>query len=146
MKKFTIERQVQLHETDLGGLMHHPNYFNWMESAEYELFEELDEPVVGPLDADMLGSGWPRSEVAMKFLKPLHFRDRVEIELSVTRIRAASISYKANFYLMQDSERLLVAEGSYTTIHCMYDSKRLEDPKICPANPEFLEKMQEYKG
>ena len=143
-KTFSIFRQVQLHETDLGGLMHHPNYFNWMEAAEYELFELLNEPVVGELNEEMRGSGWPRSEVQMKFLKPLRFRDKIEIELSVTRVRAASLSYKAQFFLIKGEEKELVAEGAYTTIHCMYDALQKEDPKICPAEPAFLEAIEEY--
>ena len=44
---FIIKRRVQLHETDLGGLMHHHNYFLWMEQAEYEMFDSLGEEVVG---------------------------------------------------------------------------------------------------
>lgn len=146
MAKFTIQRQVQLHETDLGGLMHHPNYFNWMESAEYELFEKLGEPVVGDLTEDMKGSGWPRSEVGMKFFKPLRFRDKVEISLSVTRIRAAAVSCVADFYLLKGEEKELVAQGSYTAIHCMYDARQLEDPSICPADLAFLEKLEAYQA
>ena len=144
MKTFIIQRRVQLHKTDLGGLMHHPNYFNWMEAAEYELFEHLAEPVVGPLDEDMCGSGWPRSEVSMKFLKPLKFCDQVEIVLSVTRIRAASLSYRAEFYRIIHESRELVALGEYSTIHCLYDAKQKRDPKICPANLDFLKKLEDY--
>lgn len=72
----SIERRVELHQTDLGGLMHHPNYFIWMEEAEYDLFERIDEPVIGPIGPDLRGSGWPRAKVSMSFLRPLFYRDR----------------------------------------------------------------------
>ncbi|MCH2206227.1 MAG: acyl-CoA thioesterase [Lentisphaerales bacterium] len=143
--EFKIERVVQIHETDLGGLMHHPNYFLWMEQAEYEMFEHLDEPVVGELTEEMEGTGWPRAEVSMKFLKPLRFRDKVEVHLKIMRIRAAAIEYETDFYLIKkDGNKEKVAIGTHKTINCMYDATQKNDPRIVPAADEFLEKLEAY--
>ena len=98
----TINKKVLLHETDLGGIMHHSNYFHWMEEAEYSLFEKINEPVIGELDEDMKGSGWPRSEVSMKFIKPLRYNDKVEVVLQIKRIRSAGIQYQADFYRVSE--------------------------------------------
>lgn len=139
---YKILRTVQLHETDLGGLMHHPNYFLWMEQAEYELFHSLNEPVVGELNEEMKGSGWPRSEVSMKFIKPLKYRDEVEIHLQITRIRSASLEYKTDFYLLNsDGTKEKVAVGTHKTISCMYDATQKNPPQIVPAEDSFLEKL-----
>ena len=142
--EFYIKRRVQLHETDLGGLMHHHNYFLWMEQAEYEMFESIGEKVVGDLDENFKGSGWPRSEVHMKYLKPLRYRDEVEIHLKISRIRAAAIEYEADFYLIKDDEKEVVSNGKYKAISCLYDSLQRENPQILPIDESFLKKIEVF--
>ena len=144
ISEFKIKRRVQLHETDLGGLMHHHNYFPWMEQAEYELFESLGEPVIGELDKDLRGSGWPRAEVTMKFFKPLHYGETVEIHLKITRIRAAALEFQTDFYRIAGDDKDLVASGTHKTICCMYDATGKTDPVIVPAEDSFLEKLEVY--
>ena len=140
ISEIKIERKVELHQTDLGGLMHHHNYFVWMEQAEYELFDLIGEPVVGDLDENLKGSGWPRAEVSMKYLKPLKFRDEVVIHLKITRIRAAALEYAADFIHNGD----VVAKGKYKTISCLYDATQREPPQIVPASESFLNKIEVY--
>ncbi len=147
MKKcsdFRIRRSVQLHETDLGGLMHHHNYFLWMEQAEYEMFEYLDEKVVGDLNENFKGTGWPRSKVAMKYLKPLRYRDEVEVHLKITRIRNAAIEYEADFWRLSKLEKEKVSVGKYQAISCLYDSIHGLDPQIIPASEVFLSKLKVF--
>ena len=147
MKKysdFKISRKVQLHETDLGGLMHHHNYFLWMEQAEYEMFEDIGEKVVGDLDENFKGRGWPRSKVSMKFLKPLRYGDLVEIHLKITRIRNAAIEYETDFWRLKEGKREKVSIGKYQTISCLYDSLQGSDPIVVPADEKLLEKLEVY--
>ena len=142
---FKIKRQVQLHETDLGALMHHHNYFLWMEQAEYEMFRHIDEKVVGDLDENFKGSGWPRSKVEMKYLKPLRFEDEVEIHLKICRIRNAAIEYEADFWRISEGEKELVSVGKYQAVSCLYSSIQFSDPEIVPAPQEFLEKLEVFR-
>ncbi len=138
----SIERRVELHQTDLGGLMHHPNYFIWMEETEYDLFERIDEPVIGPIGPDLRGSGWPRSKVSMSFLRPLHYRDRVRITLEIRRIRAAGIEYEARFdRLESDGSLTLVAKGAYTAMYCLYDIRQRSEPQPLPIPESFVAKV-----
>ena len=115
-----------------------------MEQAEYELFEFLGEPVVGPLNSEMKGSGWPRAEVTMKFLKPLHYQEKVKIHLKIKRIRAAAIEYETDFWRLNGEDKELVAKGTHKTICCMYDATQKTDPVIVPADESFLEKITEF--
>ena len=141
---FNILRQVQLHETDLGGLMHHHNYFLWMEQAEYEMFDHIEEDVVGALDENFKGRRWPRSKVSMEYLKPLCFKDKVEVRLKITRIRAATIEYEVDFYKLSEHAEEIVAKGKYQTISCLYDARQKEGPMIVPASDELLEKIEVF--
>lgn len=125
--------------------MHHHNYFLWMEQAEYEMFEYLGEKVVGNLDENFKGSGWPRSRVEMKFLKPLRFNDEVEIHLKIVRIRSAAIEYEADFYRHKNDEVELVSVGKYQTISCLYDATMSSDPEIVPADEKLLGKLEVYR-
>lgn len=139
---FIIKRRVQLHETDLGGLMHHHNYFLWMEQAEYEMFDSLGEEVVGDLDENFKGRGWPRSKVAIEYLKPLRFKDCVEVRLKIRRIRSAAIEYEADFLRILKQGEEKVAVGKYQTISCLYDSTQRTGPSIVPAEDSFLKKIE----
>ena len=145
LSEFKIIRKVELHETDLGGLVHHHNYFLWMEQAEYEMFDFIEEPVIGDLDDDLRGSGWPRAEVSMKYIKPLHYGEKVEIHLKIRRIRAAAVEYETDFYRLFDDCSELVASGTHKTICCMYDALGRKDPVIVPAGESFLSKICVYQ-
>lgn len=142
---FKIKRRVQLHETDLGGLMHHHNYFLWMEQAEYEMFEFIGEEVVGHLDENFKGSGWPRSKVSMKFLKPLRYLDTVEIHLKILRIRNAAIEYEADFTRISDGVRELVSVGNYQAVSCLYDSLQRRDPEIVQVPGQLKDKLKVFE-
>jgi len=140
-KNFT----VRLHETDLGGIVHHSNYFHWIEETEYSLFEAIGEPVIGALNEQQKGTGWPRSEVNMKFIRPLHFRDELRVDLSIQRIRSAGIIYGVEIYRISSAEPELVLKGSYSAICCLYSSDGESDPQVIPIPEKFLSKIETAK-
>ena len=142
LSHFTKDFTVRLHETDLGGIVHHSNYFHWIEETEYAFFEAIDEPVVGPLDEHGKGTGWPRSEVNMKFLKPLRFRDQIRVEISLKRIRSAGIIYGVEIYRTNSSGRELVLSGTYSAICCLYAGDGQSDPQVIPIPKGFLNKIE----
>ena len=138
----SYRRRVELHETDLGHHVHHPNYFIWMEEAEYRLFDVIGEPVVGELDENLLSSGWPRAEVQMKFLKPARFRDQIEVKLRIKRIRAAAIEYSCEIFRVDSKNQPeLIAVGGYSAICCLYDARMVSDPKVIEIPVSFRNKI-----
>ena len=143
MKYSSFEKDftIRLHETDLGGIVHHSNYFHWIEETEYAFFAALGEPVVGELDEHGLGTGWPRCEMKVKFIRPLHFRDSVCVKLHIKRIRSAGLEYAVSIYRLADKGEQLVLQGSYVTMCCLYDSSGLQDPKPIPIPEKFLAKI-----
>ena len=136
-KNFT----VRLHETALGAIVHHSNYFHWIEETEYALFEAIDEAVIGELDEQQKGTGWPRAEVSMKFIKPLRFRDQIRVDLSIQKIRSAGIIYGVEIYRLNAPEPELVLKGTYSAICCLYSSNGESDPQVIPIPDNFLSKI-----
>ncbi|WDE98991.1 thioesterase family protein [Lentisphaera profundi] len=132
---------VRLHETDLGAIVHHSNYFHWIEETEYAFFEAIDEPVVGEFDENNKGTGWPRAEMNVKFLRPLRFRDQVRVDLSIKKIRSAGIIYSVEIYKINPSSEELVLKGSYSAICCLYSSDGESNPEAIPIPDRFLNKI-----
>ena len=133
---------VRLNETDLGGIVHHSNYFHWIEETEYAFFDSIGESVVGQLDEQLQGSGWPRSEFKLKFLKPLKFRDNLRVDLQIQRIRSAGIQYSVQIFKTSEDLEELVLKGTYSAIHCLYDATQRQDPRPLPIPEHFLKKIQ----
>jgi YbgC/YbaW family acyl-CoA thioester hydrolase len=137
-KEFT----VRLHETDLGAIVHHSNYFHWIEETEYSFFEAIQEDVVGEFDEDGKGTGWPRAEMNIKFLRPLRFRDKVRVDLSIQKIRSAGIIYGVEMYCINSEQEYLVLKGSYSAICCLYSSDGESNPEAIPIPEQFLSKIE----
>ncbi|MDD7987376.1 hotdog domain-containing protein [Lentisphaera marina] len=134
---------VRLHETDLGGIVHHSNYFHWIEETEYALFEHIDEAVVGEFDENLEGSGWPRSEMNIKFMQPVKFRDEIRVDLSIKRIRSAAIVYQVDmFRINKDNSEDKVLTGNYTATCCLYDGTFQKPPRVIPIPDSFLAKIE----
>jgi len=132
---------VRLHETDLGAIVHHSNYFHWIEETEYAFFEAIDEPVIGELDENKKGTGWPRADMQVKFIKPLRFRDKIRVDLSIKKIRSAGIIYEVEIYKITSDSPELVLKGSYSAICCLYSSDGESDPEVIPIPDHFLKKI-----
>ena len=136
---------VRLHETDLGAIVHHSNYFHWIEETEYAFFEAIDEAVIGELDENKKGTGWPRAEINMKFIKPLRFRDKIRVDLSIQKIRSAGIIYAVEIYKINTDSEELVLKGTYSAICCLYSSDGQSNPEVIPIPEQFLNKISTLK-
>jgi acyl-CoA thioester hydrolase len=140
LSRFSKEFSVRLHETDLGGIVHHSNYFHWIEETEYAFFRTIGEPVIGELDVRGFGSGWPRGDMQVRFLQPLRFGDRVRVDLKVRKLRSAGIVYEVEIYRL-GSQEALVLRGNYSAVCCLYDSSGRQNPKVVPIPESFLGKV-----
>jgi YbgC/YbaW family acyl-CoA thioester hydrolase len=121
--------------------VHHSNYFHWIEETEYSFFESIGEPVIGELDDKLKGTGWPRAEMKIKFLKPLRFRDTVRVDLTIKRIRSAGIIYSVAMYCLNRGEEMIL-KGEYSAICCLYSAVNYQsNPEVIPIPDTFLEKI-----
>lgn len=81
-----VQRRIEWPDTDASGLYHNTAAFRFVEVAETALIERLGflDEVYGRL---------PRVHIEADFDRPLHFRDLVDIELSVAAVGGSSVTY-----------------------------------------------------
>jgi YbgC/YbaW family acyl-CoA thioester hydrolase len=82
----TIQRRIEWSDTDASGAYHNTAAFRLMEAAETALVERL-----GFLD-EIYGRH-PRVHVEADFLRPLFFRDLVDVTIRVTSVGRTSVTY-----------------------------------------------------
>lgn len=80
--------EVAFADTDASGWMHFPNIFRYVEAAEHEFLRSR-----GVLVYDRAQGGWPRVRVSCDFKRPLLTGDRIEVQLSISRIGSSSITW-----------------------------------------------------
>lgn len=112
---FQHRRMVEFADTDLAGIMHFANVFRFVESAEHAFFRSLGHRVHTANGTEH--EGWPRLEVACKYLKPARFEQTLAIGLRIEELRTSSLRY--SFWILggEDGDRALVATGSFSIIH-----------------------------
>lgn len=81
-----IQRRIEWSDTDASGAYHNTASFRLMEAAETALAERL-----GFLD-DVYGRH-PRAHIEADFLRPLYFRDLVDVTISVETVGRTSVTY-----------------------------------------------------
>ena len=112
--QFKVVRRVEFSETDMAGIVHHSNFFRYMESAEHGFFRSLGFSVVmRNFEAPM---GWPRVHVECDFWHPLKFEDEFEVLMLVSRKRPKALSYVFKFTKLNGRKRIEVARGSLIAV------------------------------
>ncbi len=110
--KFKAVRRVEFSDTDMAGIMHFPNFFRFMETAEHGFFRSLGFSIVTKEPP----VGWPRVHAECDYKHPLYFEDEVEVQLLVSEKRSKSLSYVFRFYKLNASPVVEVAHGSLTVV------------------------------
>ena len=90
-----VQRRIEWPDTDASGLYHNTAAFRFVEVAETALLERL-----GFLHE--IYDRLPRAHLEADFLRPLHFRDVVDIELGVESVGRTSATYR--FEMRHDGE------------------------------------------
>jgi len=112
---FQHRRMVEFADTDLAGIMHFANVFRFVESAEHAFFRSLGHRVHTAHGAEH--QGWPRLEVSCKYLKPARFEQTLEIGLRIEELRTSSLRYSFWIFGADETDRPLLATGSFSIIH-----------------------------
>jgi len=106
--------QVSFADTDCSGWLHFPKIFRHVEEAEHGYLQQQ-----GILIIDRELGGWPRVHVSCDFKRPLHFGDRIEVQLRIERMGAASVTWV--FEVLKDGE--VCAFGKMTTVRVDKEGK-----------------------
>jgi len=112
--EFKLRRRIEFAEIDMGGIVHFPRFYEYMELAEHEFFRSLGLSIHLPLDRGR--TGWPRVHASCDFKAPLRFEDEIEVHLIVREKKEKSLSYLHVIRKLTPEGPVEVARGIITTV------------------------------
>lgn len=121
--------EVAFGDTDASGWMYFPNIFRYFDVAEHAYLRSL-----GLLVFDRAQGGWPRVKVNCDFKKPLLTGDLVEVQLAISKIGTASLTW--DFEVIKAGET--AAFGTVTTVRVDHEGRPKE---ISPEERKKLERI-----
>lgn len=117
--------RVYYEDTDAGGVVYHANYLRFMERARTEWLREQG------YEQDVLreeGLIFTVRSAALEFIRPARFNDLLDVSVSITKIRGASVDIQQT---ITDQTGETVCEGN-VRIACV-DATTLR-PRPIPKN------------
>jgi 4-hydroxybenzoyl-CoA thioesterase len=92
MASFTTSILVRFGDLDAAGIAYYPNLVNFL----HESFEDFFAGHVGRPYPEVYrdGIGFPTVKVEMEFLAPVHYGDRVSVDVTVERIGRSSVQIR----------------------------------------------------
>lgn len=119
-------------ETDQMGIIHHSVYPVWFEVGRTE-FIKMAGITYTQLEKD--GVMLPLSELTCRYLRPVHYEDRVRLEVTIDKVSYAKIVFRYQVFL----DGALMAEG--TTTHGFVSSQTFRPVNIKKLMPDFYETL-----
>lgn len=129
MQTHKIQFRVRYPEVDQMGVVHHSNYFVYFEMARVEHLRSIGFSYA---DFERQGILFAVVKIACAYKAPARYDELIEIETTVTRVRAATIEHK--YRVTKDAGKTLLAEGD-STIACIDTNGGLQQI------PDFLLKI-----
>jgi len=126
MTPFRTTRRVDFCDTDLAGIVHFANFFRYMEAAEVAFLRSRGLSVQLAFEGQELG--FPRVSASCDYLKPAHFDDVLDIDVTVERVGTKSVTYGFTFSLQGEA----IARGRVTSVCCRVTEHGLEGVEIPP--------------
>lgn len=102
----TVREKVRFVETDMMGVVHHSNYFQWFEVGRVEYLRKA-----GVYLLDLIGDGilFPITEVQCKYKASARFDDYVLIETTMTGLSRAKMVF--SYRVVREADGIVLAEG-----------------------------------
>lgn len=116
---FIYRRRVQFYETDAQGIVHHSNYFRYLEEARGELLRSLGYPYSRLREE---GLEVVLISASCEFIKPLYYDEEFEVELGLPHLDRFTFSFQ--YTLMAsgilrtkgNTKHCIIREGKITSI------------------------------
>jgi len=112
MSTFRTTRRIEFGDTDMAGIVHFANFFRFMEAAETEFLRARGMSVTWREDGGRFG--FPRVSAACDYMKPARFEDLLDVDVTLEKIGAKSLTYRFDFSRNGD----LIAVGRITSVFC----------------------------
>jgi 4-hydroxybenzoyl-CoA thioesterase/acyl-CoA thioester hydrolase len=124
--RFQTARRVEFVDTDAAGIVHFSAFFLYMEQAEHAFLRHHGLAVF--LRDNEGEISWPRVSATCDYLKPAKFEDELQIEVTVERIGAKSVTYLHRV----TCEGQELAIGKMTAVCCRVSSTHPPRPIEIP--------------
>ncbi len=134
---FKTTRRVEFRETDAAGIAHFSAFLCYMEQAEHDLLRTVDWSVMMP-HTETGYLSWPRVHVEADFQGSVQFEDILDIEVSISRLGARSVTYQFNFVCKGRQ----IASGKTIAVCCHVGTDRSLDSIDIPS--ELRERLSRY--
>lgn len=125
------------------GIVHHANYFAYFEAGRVEWLRRRG---VSYTSWASRGMHLPVVDATIRYRTPARFDDVLEVETSLTELRAASLRFEYRIHRADDAGRVLVAEGS-TRLACVdatHAVRRFNDEMLAVlTSPDLAEVASE---
>ena len=118
-------------------MIHFTAMFGYMESVEHEFLRSLGMSVKMD-DADGTVS-WPRVAAQCDYQGPVGFEDLLDIELSIERLGAKSVTYQFNIQCQGKP----TAQGKMTAVCCRIEHDVA--PKSIPIPSWLVEQLRTFE-
>lgn len=109
-RTFKTEYPVRFSDEDHARIVYFPRFFHFFHMAFEDFFGANGFPYRDVLDVDKLG--WPAVHAESDFEKPVRFGDRLQVEMSVSKLGTTS----AGFVYKASRNDELVATGRITVV------------------------------
>lgn len=131
------ERKAYYHETDQMGVVHHANYFKWLEEARIYF---LDKIGLNYNDLEKRGIISPVVSISAKYIKPVLFDDVVLIDLKVTKYTGVRFEIEYDVIDKKTNEIRAKAKSE----HCLIKNGQIlriknDEPKIDDIFKKYIE-------
>ena len=124
-------RQVRYYETDMMGIVHHANYFHWMEEARIDFMDQLGFPYAAMERRGVLS---PVKSVSCEYKSPCTFGDTVTVTVSVISFDGVVMTIR---YRMLNERGDLLCEAQSGHVFLNREGRfvrmRREMPEFCEA-------------
>jgi YbgC/YbaW family acyl-CoA thioester hydrolase len=136
-----MKRIVEFGDTDMAGIVHFAQFFNYLEAAEHAFLRSLGISVV--MEWEGTPVGMPRVSASCDYLSPARFGDELEVRVLVRRLGRSSVTYA--FDVLKGETP--VARGQITAVFCHHvPGRKLEALDIPAAIRAKLEAYLENDG
>lgn len=135
MEAVSYSRKVNYYETDQMGIVHHSNYIRYFEEARMDMMETLG---LSHVEIEKAGLFVPVMFVDCRYLQPLRFGDRFEVQTKMTKFDGIKMELVYEIY-REDGGILCTAGRSG---HCFLD-KEMKPVRMKRYYPDVYQRLKE---
>ena len=127
---FTWPIRIYFEDTDVAGIVYHPNYLKYFERARTEWMRTLE---VDMRDiAHQNGLVFIVNKAKVDYLSPCFLNDALEVVTQVDKCRAASLVFRQRLY--REQNRAHVLSDALVSVVCVdknsYKPSRIPEPVL----------------